>query len=143
MTEKRIRTLLAICILTFAILAAARLASGSTKAEDVELVTDWTVTVTENAVEHTITAIDPSPSDHVRRPFTVDQSLAPGWTCEVLGEAWRGSSRSRWLTCQNGGRAKVSIRTSCRSDRAGSKVQEMWLGDRVSIELACRSGISP
>jgi hypothetical protein len=109
--------------------------------DDLELTTDWNLTVTENGVERTMQAVDPSPN--TRFPFVVDQHLAPGWTCEVLPLIWHGTSRSRWLTCQNGGRAKVSIRTSCRSDRAGSRVQEMWLGDQVSIELACRSGISP
>jgi len=108
--------------------------------EDLDLATEWTVTVTENDIARSLHQIDPQ---DLRFSFPVDQQLAPGWTCDVYPEAWRGTNRSRWLTCQNGGRAKVSIRTSCRSNRQNARSQEMWLGDKVSIELSCRSGELP
>jgi len=118
----------------------AKIALGAPTADDDEMVTEWTITVSENDVQRVINPFDPS---DIKVDVYVDQQLAPGWRCEVLPEIWRGNIRYRWLTCQNGGRAKVSVRTSCRSNRSSSWEQQLWLGDKISIDLACRSGISP
>jgi hypothetical protein len=109
--------------------------------DEVEYATEWTVTVAENDIERSMRAVDPQ---DLKFSFPVDQALAPGWTCEVLPEVWRGNNRSRWLTCAfREGRAKVSIRTNCRSNRSNTWSQELWLGDRLSVSLACRSGVLP
>jgi hypothetical protein len=109
--------------------------------DDVEYATEWTVTVTESEVPRSMRAVDPQ---DLKFSFAIDQTLAPGWTCEVLPEAWRGTMRSRWMTCNyREGRAKVSIKTNCRSNRTNSLTQELWLGDKLSVSLSCRSGITP
>jgi len=116
------------------------------KSDVPEYPTEWYVTVTENEVPRTMNAVNPSQSDHPndRFKFAVDQHLAPGWTCMVLGEMWRGNGRSRWMTCYfKNDAATVSVRTNCRADRSSAKSQEIWLGDKVAVELSCRSGLLP
>ena len=113
-----------------------------------EYPTEWYVTVTERDVPRTMNAVEPPPqidgANDRRFRFVVDQVLAPGWSCSVLPETWRGNGRSRWMTCSfKNDSATVSVRTNCRADRSSTKAQEIWLGDRVSIELSCRSGLLP
>jgi hypothetical protein len=101
--------------------------------------TNWYVTVTENGVERSLA---PTTPDDTTFKFVVDQQLAQGWACEVRPLTWRDNRRWRWLKCQRGG-AVAQIRTDCMSDRPSSRRQEMWLGDDVSVQLACTSGVSP
>lgn len=131
-------------LIVLALLAGASLGivgmSYASKPDDVEMVTEWYVTVTENDVERTLQPV--TPDDHSSFRVFIDQSLAPGWGCVVRPQVWHGTRRWRWLTCERGA-AKVQIKTDCRSDRAGARSQELWLGDQVALRLDCRSGVSP
>lgn len=110
--------------------------------EEVDMVTEWYVTITENEVERMLEPVAPENSGDFA--FGLDQELAPGWTCKVRPQVWHGNRRWRWVTCNyREGRATVQIRTDCRSNRTSSRSQELWLGDKVSVALSCRSGISP
>ncbi len=110
--------------------------------EDVEMTTEWFVTVTENEVPRTLEPTAPGNSGDFS--FGIDQEMAPGWACKVRPEIWHGTRRWRWVTCNyREGRATVQIRTDCSSNRSSSRSQELWLGDKVSVTLSCRSGVSP
>jgi hypothetical protein len=125
----------ALCAILLSILLA-----GIASAADPEMVTEWFVTVGEHEKERT-TQIDSSAASF---QVAINQDLAPGWACSVRPEVSRGVNRWRWVTCSFlAGHATVQIKTDCRSERAGSRYQKLWLEENVSVQLSCRSGTAP